>query len=384
MESESILNQFEFEKSNGNGSTTYFTHNFHTYPAKFIPQIPKSTILAFTKEEEVVFDPFCGCGTTLVEAKLFNRHAIGVDLNPIATLVSAVKTSVLNQEQLKKASNVLQLIKGDIERYYEGKKTIKYVLPEFNNRDHWFQKNVLNELGIIKAHIENFSDVKLKNYLYTAFSAIVVSVSNQESDTRFAAINKDIKPFRPFYEFSRKLEDMNKRMSEFSQKASTSSINVYTADIQKIDFLKDDSVDHIVTSPPYANTYDYYLYHKFRMYWLGHNVENVQQKEIGSRNRHSSKKEGIDTFENCLLQSLKEMSRVLKKDRYAVIVIGDSILRGELIRANDLMKNLAKKTNFKFLKEISYNLKENSRMFNPKFTNGNKLEHVMFFKNQKK
>jgi len=384
METNKLVMKLEFEKSNGNGSTTYLTHNFHTYPAKFIPQIPKSTIMALTKERDIILDPFCGCGTTLVEAKLLNRNAIGVDLNPIATLVSKAKTHKINEKQINSISNLLLEIKKDINNYYEKKKVnVVYNIPSFNNINHWFQSNVLNELGIIKAHIDRINDENFRNYLYTAFSSIIVLVSNQESDTRFAAISKDIKPFRTFFEFSRKIEDMNSRMIQFSKKASDSDVKVFTADARNMNFLKDNSVDHIVTSPPYANTYDYYLYHKFRMYWLSYNVKSVQDNEIGSRNRHSSKKEDISTFKEDLSNCLKEMSRVLKKDKYAVIVIGDSVIRGKLIRTNDLMKEIALKNKFRLIKEISYNLKENSRMFNPKFTNGDKSEHIMFFQNEK-
>ena len=114
-------------------------------------------------------------------------------------------------------------------------------IPSFNNINHWFQYNVLNELGIIKAHIDKINDEHFKDYLNTAFSSIIVSVSNQESDTRFAAINKDIKPFRTFFEFSRKVEDMNNRMIGFLEKASDSNIKVFTADTQNMNFLKDNS-----------------------------------------------------------------------------------------------------------------------------------------------
>lgn len=355
MGTNNLVMELEFEKSNGNGSTSYMTHNFHTYPAKFIPQIPKSTIRALTREGETVLDPFCGCGTTLVEAKLLNRASIGVDLNPIATLVSQAKTNKLNPEQINIISELLVKIKNDIGNYYDGREvTIKYVVPYFNNRDHWFQQNVLNELEIIKAYIDNIVDNELRLYLYAAFSSIIVTVSNQESDTRFAAVEKEIKQFRTFSEFSKKIESMNSRISEFSEKASDAAVRVYNADTQKMAFLEDNSVDHIVTSPPYANTYDYYLYHKFRMYLLGYNVKNVQDNEIGSRNRHSSKKEGISTFKDSLSLCLKEMSRVLKNNRYAVIVIGDSVIGGELIRINELMKEIAPKNNFRFVREISY------------------------------
>jgi DNA modification methylase len=62
--------------------TQYFTHTFHPYPARFIPQIPSTFIKLFTEEGETVLDPMCGCGTTLVEALLHNRNTIGNDLNP--------------------------------------------------------------------------------------------------------------------------------------------------------------------------------------------------------------------------------------------------------------------------------------------------------------
>ena len=107
METNKLIMKLEFEKSNGNGSTTYLTHNFHTYPAKFIPQIPRSTILQLTKEGDTILDPFCGCGTTLVEAKLLNRNAIGVDLNPIAVLVSRAKTNKLMKEDINLISSLL-------------------------------------------------------------------------------------------------------------------------------------------------------------------------------------------------------------------------------------------------------------------------------------
>ena len=204
----------------------------------------------------------------------------------------------------------------------------------------------------------------------------------KKSDTRFAAINKNIKDFETFEELSKKINDMNNRILDFSTKASDSNIDIYQADSRKLEMIEDNSIDHIVTSPPYANTYDYYLYHKFRIYWLDYGLKDLQENEIGSRNKHSSKKEDITTFENSLFLCFKEMSR-LKRGKFAVIVIGDSVIRGELIRSNELINNIAKENNFKLIRQISYNLSTVSKMFNPKFTNKNKLEYIMFFKNVK-
>jgi DNA modification methylase len=73
--------------------TQYFTHTFHPYPARFIPQIPSTFIKLFTEEGETVLDPMCGCGTTLVEALLHNRNAIA--------LISKVKTTLISEEEFK-------------------------------------------------------------------------------------------------------------------------------------------------------------------------------------------------------------------------------------------------------------------------------------------
>jgi len=82
-------------------STQYLTHTFHSYPARFIPQIPLTFIKLFTEERGIVLDPFCGCGTTLVESFLNNRNSIGNDFNPLAALISKVKTTLIEDTQFR-------------------------------------------------------------------------------------------------------------------------------------------------------------------------------------------------------------------------------------------------------------------------------------------
>jgi|GEM_PF-1145225 Predicted DNA modification methylase len=66
--------------------TTYLSHSYHSYPARFIPQIPQTIIENFTSKGDFVLDPFCGCGTTLVESVLRGRRAVGIDINPNSML----------------------------------------------------------------------------------------------------------------------------------------------------------------------------------------------------------------------------------------------------------------------------------------------------------
>ena len=81
--------------------TSYATHGFHKYPAKFIPQLARRCIEENTDSNDVVCDPFMGCGTTLIESLVSGRKAVGVDINPVAYLISKVKTTPINPEKLK-------------------------------------------------------------------------------------------------------------------------------------------------------------------------------------------------------------------------------------------------------------------------------------------
>ena len=86
-----------------NDFTKYSNHGFHTYPAMMIPQVARRLIEMYGKDKEVLLDPFMGSGTALLEAKLHKnfKKAYGIDINPLALLISKVKTTPINPEILK-------------------------------------------------------------------------------------------------------------------------------------------------------------------------------------------------------------------------------------------------------------------------------------------
>jgi len=355
--------------------TTYLTHNFHPYPAKFIPQIPRFFIEEFTEENETVLDPFVGCGTTIVESKLLNRKSIGVDLNHIATLISETKSTSLNADEI---DEILHFIEN-----LERNSSISTKTIDFPNIDHWFQQNVKEELMMLTSSIGKVNNSKVSNFLKTGLSSIITSVSNQESDTRYVAKNKGIPDGKTINLFKVKIKSMVDRIKEFSETASDSSSKIYNADSTNLHFLKDNSVDLVVTSPPYANTYDYYLYHKLRMYWLEFDVTNVKKNEIGSRDKHSSQRKEIEDFNENIKKCFHEAVRVLKPNKHVIVIIGDSVIRKKLYDAKKMMISMGKEIGLEFIDSTSENLKKTTRMFNPNFTNGLKFEHVMIFKNMK-
>jgi site-specific DNA-methyltransferase (cytosine-N4-specific) len=364
----------------------YLTHNFHSYPAKFIPQFPRKIIGSLSTKNEIIFDPFCGSGTTLVEAKLLGRNSIGVDINPIATLVSKVKTTKLSDNQLKEIKRIISEIGVSINLAYgtrpispEKSDCVEFKLPNFLNRDHWFKPLVLNELAIIKAHIDTITDRDSKDFLLVAFSSIITRVSNQESDTRYARQDKKIKEFDTYNVFRKKADDMLGRIVEFSRQSSDAFVRIYNQDSSELPFLNNETVDLIVTSPPYLNSYDYYLYHKLRMYWLGMDHYRVQELEIGSRHKHSDNDLGVDDYLMSINKCLQEACRVLRKGRYLGIVIGDAIKDNKCFRMNSLFENIAKGLALALRKEIVYPLRKYTRAFTPGQKTALKNGYIMIF-----
>ncbi len=369
-------------KKNTTDTTNYLTHIFHAYPAKFIPQIPKLFIEKYTKPGDTVYDPFVGSGTTLVECKLLNRNGIGIDSNPIATLISICKTTKLSSDEIIIANNflldieaILALRPSNFHLQYDYLNTI-----DFQNKEHWFQNNVQIELSFLIKKIREIKNEKIVRFFEVCLSSIIVDVSNQESNTRYAYKEKSIQNFKTLNQFVKRGKMMIERISDFSNICSDSKIEIYTQSSEDVSFIPNESVALVITSPPYANTYDYYLYHKSRMNWLGYDVRKTQETEIGSRDKHSSKKLEINHFLKGLEKCFKECERALISGGYAVIIIGDSVIRGELFDAKLFTKDLFAKFGMDLIEFSSQNLKETTRMFNPKFTNELKLEHILVFK----
>lgn len=361
--------------------TMYLTHSLHPYPAKFPPQLPHSILEEFGKPGDVVFDPFCGSGTTLVEARLLGYDAIGVDVNGLSTLLSKVKATPLTDDEIKQAKSFIAAITDDELSWQFNRPSI--VVKEIEGRDHWFQYNVAEEITFILQRIDDIESKNVQDFFKIVLSSIIVRVSNQESDTRFAAKNKDIPDNFTLALFIKRSGEYLKRIVKFSKEVvKNTTLKIYNADSRCLTMIPSESVDIIITSPPYANTYDYYLYHKFRKRWLDLDVKYAQENEIGSRREYSSLKHPASQWSDDLYKCFEEMYRVLKSGQYAFIVIGDSVIAKKLLKIDEIIAAFIPSVGFEVKNIISTSLSNHSRMFNPNFTANDKQEHLIILKKQ--
>lgn len=118
-------------------SVTQYTHGFHKYPAKFIPQIPQWAINKYlkNKKDKLILEPFCGSGTTLVESALSGNYSIGIDIDPLSALISKAKTTKINVEKL---IEVVNWLKENINTTPK-----ELFTPDCQTLEHWFTKKTL-------------------------------------------------------------------------------------------------------------------------------------------------------------------------------------------------------------------------------------------------
>jgi site-specific DNA-methyltransferase (cytosine-N4-specific) len=343
---------WELEDAN----TEYYTHGYHPYSAKYIPQIPNRLISTFTERNDLVLDPFVGSGTTLVESKALGRNAIGVDINPLACLISTVKTRVIGISTAREISDFLISLRNDISRLREHITIFDAEDNLYTNNLHhniakWYHRNVIYELVLIKNEIDTITNSETKEFLLVAFSSILRSISNATSGFGNLMINKKAPPKkRVFEKFSFCVKNMIQGMVDFGKAATNSHITIFNHDSRKLEFINDETIDFICTHPPYMAAVPYAEYQKLSLWWLGYNQYDLEKSLIGGRRNRSDTPE---RFLHDMTKSLLEMKRVLRKKKYCCIIIGNPIYGGKIWNLNDFIKDSSTDIGFTFLKEIN-------------------------------
>lgn len=376
---------------NHHKNSTYYTHGFHPYPAKYTPQIVNRFFNLYCKQGFTILDPFCGSGTTLVEGVLNGMNSVGIDLNPIAYIISRAKSNHYSVEEIDIIRDFISEIQPQANNglFAENNVSLKnengISIPDFPNRSHWFQENVSYELATLKKKIDRIKSENIKNLMYCAFSKIIVKVSNQDSEVRYTAKKKNHPDGIVLSSFIDTVFNYLKALNtkEHSIIAKSEVHNGDTYEILKN--LPENNFDFVITSPPYINTFDYYLYHKQRMFWLGYDHRPVRQKEIGNHHKidtkifEVAKSEYIDS----MTQIMNELSRVSKPNSYFVMIIGDGIVDGITIDMSRVITEICDHSNYSIEIIESVNLSDITRSFNKKFSNAPKKEHTITLKNIK-
>ncbi len=357
--------------------TGYLTHGLHPYPAKFIPQIPNALIQELSSVGETIADIFCGSGTTLLEALQLKRHAVGIDANPLAALISRAKTTPLTDDDFqdlaihREACEVLlhsaEILTSDLFHRESG-----FISPQWRPLadvcEFWFLPHVVEELAELRSLIDHVSSNAARRLCTVTFSSIIVSVSKQDSDTRYVRRNKDIGPGGAVRRYLSQLDAATIATREMTDLVEGRfSCEVLHADILQTPVVP--PFDLVVTSPPYPNAYSYHLYHRTRLMWLGYDPDLLKKVEIGSHRKYSSKSRNRatpETYKAEFEQVFQWLRTYLRDNRHACFVIGDSTIGGARIDNASLLVNAGSIAGFREIKRIHRTIAPTRKSFNPR------------------
>jgi len=363
-----------------NAKTENGINSIHPYPAKFISQIPRKLIELYKPQAStVVLDPFCGSGTTLVEAIGAGFDAVGIDVNPLACLISRVKTTPLPQGFREIGNQIIEKTRVCLANR-------DFKIPPIPNLDHWFDVDVQNALAALIQEISSVESTPLKEVLQVALSSIIVKVSKQESDTRYAAIEKNVTTEDVIQAFDHAVSRTYQKILSFWNtldrcfgkkmgQATVLNRDILSVKAEDLPFR----VGLVVTSPPYPNAYEYWLYHKYRMYWLGMAPKIVLKHEIGARPHYfTSRPQTERDFHGQMATVFGLLSCIMVPNSKACFLVGRSKIHGKLIDNSTLLQHAAQSNGFVLEASTDRTILSNRKSFNPKHGNITK-EAIMVF-----
>lgn len=376
-------------------NTKEYTHGFHTYPAMMIPQIARKLIEDYTtKDSKILFDPYMGSGTSLIEASIKGLEAIGTDLNPLARLISKAKSIKYSIKKLE--NEISKFEKNFIES--NDYQNYNIDIPNFTIIDTWFKEKNKIELGYIKGFIDNIKDEKSKLFFLVAFTETVRKVSLTRNDEfklyRIAESKRD--EFNPetFKLMLDKLKENLVGAREYNQvKLNKKEIKIFDFNTSygiPEDILQEESVDIVVTSPPYGDsgtTVAYGQFSRLANEWLEEKeAVKVDSKLMGGKkssefhlfdfkpldnilmeykkiDEEKNKKRALEVinFYDDYLSSINNVAKVIKKGGVVAYVVGNRRVYNIELPTDEITRNFFERNGFSHVQTIIRNI-PNKRM----------------------
>ena len=356
--------------------TGKWTHGYHRYPAKFIPQLVECLMDDYLDNgDAIVNDPFMGCGTTVVSAISRGFHASGTDINKVSHLVTKAKASPIAPDYLDRKvkqflSRILHSSNG--QDLFDRVRVQPHIPEKHLERiDYWFTEEVRDELGRILVLIHDEDDLTIQSFLLVAFSHVLktCSIWSQSSTKPTRDLKK--RPTPPYDAIKRHLLKMLKGNEQFysvvpscvkDKPDSFLNIQVSSAKVQPV---PDNSVDLIISSSPYVTSYEYADLHQLSTLWLdladdlkeyrkefiGTSYKQYEGKPLSSQiasdivtemlPKSKKKAREIEAFFIDMQEVFDESFRILRPGGRCCYVIGNTKLKGvDILNAEAFAESL--------------------------------------------
>ena len=333
------------------GEWRSYTHGFHTYPGRMHPQIARALLESETLEDAFVLDPFCGSGTTLVEAMLAGAKGLGNDIHPLAVRIARIKTSLWPEDGLVDLVAAARTIGEVAHERARSKAKTSNDRKAHPDEAKWFQPHIRYELSNLLEGIGQVEYSRIQDALQIVLSSLLIKVSNRRSDSNEREVKPNLSRGFTSNFFLKRGEELTQFLREFREAVpeETGSPRIRVGDARDLHWVNDQSVGLVITSPPYLGTYDYFSHQAIRTQILGIEDRGPRIKEIGSRERggRAGVEFALRGWEDDLRDVLNELARVCKPGANAYFVIGTSRIGGERIENDKLLTRWAKDHGFR-------------------------------------
>lgn len=339
-------------------NTKEYTHGIHPYPAMMIPQVARRLIQTYGREGDTLFDPYCGSGTTLLEGMLAGMSAAGTDLNPLARLIAKTKTTPVDVDVIGNAIKSFRAY--GLKASVAGHSVVRH--PCIRNVDYWFSSNAQRDLALTLRYIKEIDDPRVSDFFKVAFSLTVRKVSwVKQSEFKLVRI-----PAERLENYSPDVFSVMTEVLMDNQKAFVSLGNAL-ADARYVPLVcgfnsvsgipfsvyAPQSVDIVVTSPPYGDsktTVAYGQFSRLSSQWLGYeNANQVDNLLMGGGRSNGTVVFGVERLDDVLKeiavadtkragevvaffkdyrQSICNIAEVMKPGGFACFVVGNRRVKG--------------------------------------------------------
>lgn len=347
----------------------------HPFPARMAPAIVWNR-LSREPSGLRVLDPMVGSGTTVVTAKALGHAAIGLDTDPLAVLISKAWSADVDETRIASHG---ERVAARARTVYRGMSVGK-AYPKNADAEtrafvrFWFDPTSRRQLASLAAAIHELRASPTKALLWCAFSRLIITKTSGASLAMDISHSRPHRvyqtaPVKPLARFEQSLRRVTRGVLFRRNGNAAPEARIMRGDARAIR-LPDCSVDFVITSPPYVTAIDYLRGHKLSLVWLGYSVNEIRAirgtnvgaevgapkntdvdtmagelQAMGDVEHLPSRQQSILTrYVLDMRAVMAEISRVLVPEGRAVLVVGDSTLRGVFIRNSEAIKRLGKKS----------------------------------------
>ena len=364
--------------------TKEHTHRFHNYPAMMIPQVARRLLERHGTRGGRLLDPYCGTGTSLVEASLFGMDAVGCDINPHARLIAKSKVAPIPLDTLDAKMDALR---ETLFRYEMSGDLPDGPAPFVLNRDYWFSDEASRWLSALRHEIIAEPDGDIRRFLWVAFSETVRECSyTKNGEFKLVRMAADrMARFAPgvVSAFLSKLARNRAGLADYAARRRDANIAVLDCNTALGETPDGAPFDLVITSPPYGDsstTVAYGQFSRLSAQWIGLPDRKVDRVSMGGkakagplgdcpitdsirrvRDADANRARQVESFYIDLENSIKTVAAAMANGAAACYVVGNRTVKGVKLSTDDFVADAFGRQGFRHVETIIRNI-PNKRM----------------------